>query len=273
MSRVASGQQAVTPPVTAGSSKGPAPRPRSATGRAVDCLTAIQSFHRAHGVNDRVNGMEDLFPPNWALGRTTLTYRETEESKFLKGALPTIKAYDKKGREQARVVVSGDHQTTRLVATWPSPVDITRAILSYKSGGEVSKEQLVELAQRSPEALEKLKACGKAWKGHLTRLLDMTALRRDPQFNEVAMRYKAQLRALIDEQMAAVMAQRAATKRVNDCLAERDAALARLDPSYTPKKLTARAALARFGIDIDEKEEMTAAAQDLDPDVLAELDF
>jgi len=130
------------------------------------------------------------------------------------------------------------------------------------------------VAQQSPQALEKLKEAGKAYKLHLQRMLDPVAQRRSPEFNRVAQQYKAQLRALIDEQQRVILEARRATRRVNQLLGERDEALSRLDPGYVAKRKSAAAALAQFGIELGEEEEDAAALEDVvTRDALHDLDF
>jgi len=110
-------------------------------------------------------------------------------------------------------------------------------------------------------------------KAHFNRLLDPIALRRSPEFIEVSMRYKAQLRVLIEDQQAKIREARIATRRVNQLLGERDEALARLDSGYEPKRTTAAQALAQFGIDLAEDQSVLGGDGTIQPVDLEDLNF
>uniref|UniRef100_A0AAU7YBT8 Uncharacterized protein n=1 Tax=Exserohilum turcicum non-segmented dsRNA virus 1 TaxID=3229039 RepID=A0AAU7YBT8_9VIRU len=242
---------------------------------AMSRLAIIQAWHRANGVEGQVHDVASLFPSPWKLGRTDLFYTASSRGQYLRRILPELQFFDSKNRAQPTLVPgTGEGATKRVTAVWQAPVMIVAGILSMRSGREVTKEEVASVAQQSPEALEKLKEAGKAYKAHVTRLLDMVALRRSPEYNAVAMRYKAELKVAIDEQMRAVIAMRAATRRVNEVLARRDKALAALDPGYEPKKKSAADALARYGIDLgDDGEEMASLEDERGVNVLDDLDF
>ncbi|AIW81424.1 hypothetical protein [Colletotrichum higginsianum non-segmented dsRNA virus 1] len=216
-----------------------------------------------------------IYPPGWRVGRTPIPVEGGGVGvRTLDEVLPNLRAYDEVGNEVFVVQPEGNWtRVARLVAVWPAPVTIVAGMLSALQDTRVTTDRVLGLAQRSPEALEKLKAAGAEFKAHVQRFLDPVALRRSPEFVEVSQRYKRELRALIDEQQRAIREARAATRRVNQLLGERDQALARLDPAYVPKRATAAAALAQYGIDLGEEGEVAGLEESETADVLATLDF
>ncbi|QRZ20362.1 hypothetical protein [Alternaria dianthicola dsRNA virus 1] len=242
---------------------------------ATQRLAIVQAWHRANGVEGQVPDVAALFPSPWKLGRTDLNYTSTSRGRWLRWMLPELQFFDGKNNQQETLRPGrGEGATKRVTAKWDAPVVLVSRILSFRANREVTKEEVASVAQQSPEALEKLKEAGKAYKAHVTRLLDMVALRRSPEYNAVAMRYKAELKVAIDEQMQAVIAMRRATRRVNEVLAARDKALAALDPAYEPKKKSAADALAKYGIDLgSEGDEMASLEDERGANVLDELDF
>ncbi|QIC51518.1 putative nucleocapsid protein [Fusarium culmorum virus 1] len=237
-------------------------------------LKILQQWLGAKGVATSPQSVGELFPDGWAVGRTAIPIKmRNGEPYWLSRVLPHLRGYDKEGDEVKYIELGRDAlNVVRLTAQWLSPVDIVASILSDVKNAVVSKEDVLAVAQRSPQALEKLKESGKQFKEHFNRFLDPVALRRDPRFNQVAQEYKARLRALIDEQQKCILAARRATAAVNACLGERDAALSRLDPGYQAKRATAADALAQYGIDLGADQEM-AAMEETAADVLGSLDF
>ncbi|QAB47443.1 putative capsid protein [Combu double-strand RNA mycovirus] len=251
--------------------------PRVPRERLGSFLTAIQGFLYAKGVRSGwpTDGRQ-LFPADWRIGKTTLHPDKYEVGySAIISVLPEMICTMDSGRELRWFEVADQWTSVnRMVAKWQSAINIVAAMLTCARGVETSELQVRSLAQQSPEALEKLKEAGAQFKAHFQRFLDPVAFRRSPEFNRVALRYKAELRGLIDEQQKAVRALRAATRRVNQVLGERDAELARLDSGYTPKRVTATAALARFGIDLDADQTPSIAGEDtVNADVLDGLDF
>ncbi|AKC57300.1 putative capsid protein [Beauveria bassiana RNA virus 1] len=237
-------------------------------------LRVLQAFLGARGVTTLPGSVRDLYPSNWRIGNTTIPVRGAPESATRLGeVLPHLRGFNAKGEEVHWISEGRDASSVvRLTAEWDSPVEIAAAILADVKDVDVSKDDVLVVAQRSPQALEQLKKSGKEFKEHVQRWLDPVALRRSPEFIAVSLRYKAQLRSLIDEQQKAIVAARKATAAVNRALGERDEALARLDPGYVPKRATAARALAEFGIDLDGDTEMDDAAGAAS-DALRDLDF
>nr|WNN27074.1 putative nucleocapsid protein [Fusarium oxysporum virus 1] len=237
-------------------------------------LKVLQQWLGAKGVQNAPDSVQDLFPDGWAVGRTRVPIRMSRGMpQWLQIILPHLHGYDKDGNVVKWIEVGRDVSVVaRLTAQWLSPVEIVSGILSDIKGAKVSKDDVLAIAQRSPQALEKLKESGKRFKEHFNRFLDPVALRRDPRFNQVAQEYKARLRGLIDEQQRCILEARRATAAVNACLGERDAALSRLDPGYQAKRATAADALAQYGVDLGADEEM-AAMEETAADILGNLDF
>ncbi|BCH36646.1 hypothetical protein [Aspergillus lentulus non-segmented dsRNA virus 1] len=239
-------------------------------------LSVIQRFHHARGVSNGPRSVDDLFPRDWKVGRTPILLHASRAGEHaLLEAIPLLNAWDKKGNEITFLDSGhGYDEVDRITARWKSPVEVVAAVLTAVKQQRVTDEDVLKVAQKSPEALEKLKIAAKAFKMHFLRFLDPVALRRSPEFNEVAQRYKRELRALIADQQRLVLETKAATRRVNALLGERDAALARLDPGYQPKRQTASDALASFGIQLgEEEEEVTNLAAEMGGVNLDDLDF
>lgn len=267
-----------SPPSASSASSAKKEKERALKGWQLD-VANLRDFHIANGFTDVFRGVHNFFPEHWSVGRTKLIYGVGEpRDEFLRDIIPDIRGFNAKGEEQERVVVDdGKEATVRVIARFLPSVDIIQGILSYTAGRKISKDGVLKMAQESPDALEKLKASGKLFKEHVNRLVDLVALRRSPQFSGVAARYKAELKALIDEQMRAVIALRAATRRVNAKLAERDSELSGLDPGYKVKRRDAGTALAQFGITFGDVEEGGGGDVDLDDltedRLLSQLDF
>jgi hypothetical protein len=188
--------------------------------------------------------------------------------------LPSLRGYDQEGKEVDWIDEGADSsRVVRLVAVWDPPVEMVANLLAGVKGTKVTKEDVLRVAEKSPQALEALKKAGSDFRGHFLRFLDPVALRRSPDFNRVAQRYKVQLRAAIDEQQRLIRDARAATRRVNQILGERDEELATLDPGYTPKRATAASALRGFGIDLGEALESADPEGHVAAGVLDDLDF
>lgn len=244
--------------------------------RAGAILYVIQRFLAGQGVSGGPSRGLDLFPPEWKVGRTPIPVAD-ENGRILRQiarALPTLRAYDSQGREVHWVEEGRDmSDVVRLTAQWDAPVEIIARMLSVLKRADVSKDDVLTVAEKSPQALEALKSSGAELKAHFLRYLDPVALRRSPEFNSVAQRYKRQLRAAIDEQQRLIREARAATRRVNQILGERDEALAALDPGYVPKRATAATALRQFGIDLGEALDARDPEGQTASGVLEDLDF
>nr|QED88099.1 hypothetical protein [Colletotrichum gloeosporioides RNA virus 1] len=245
-----------------------------ATGHASAVLYVIREFLAQQGVTDLPTDFNSLFPEGWKVGNTAVPIRRSgQDLPWLRDALPHLQGFDSAGNEVHWIDGGRDMSSVvRLTANWDSPVSIVSCILSDIKNVSVKVDDVLGIAQRSPQALEKLKASGKEFKAHLQRFLDPVALRRSPEFNRVSAEYKARLRTLIDAQQKAIMAARQATAAVNKCLGERDDALSSLDPGYVAKRATARNALAAYGIDLGEDVEM-ADAEETAAQALQDLDF
>ncbi|AYU71188.1 coat protein [Trichoderma harzianum mycovirus 1] len=231
----------------------PTPRPRW------DVLVAVRTWHELNQVDPPVTAMGELFPERWRLGRTEIAYgSDVNKDAWLGRMLPALHFWTAEGTETPVLTGAGKGKTVRVTATHHSAVDLVRFLLSWSRRTEVDRDAVIDLAQKSPAAMEALKDCVKQFRAHFGRLLDMVALRRHPDFNAVAAQYKAQVRALVDQQYQAVLALRAATRALNDCLVERDQALAGLDPGYTPKKVSAKDVLAQYGLDLGDEEVVAA---------------
>jgi len=240
-------------------------------------LHVINRFLAPRGVENRPLTVRALYPSGWQVGRTEIPCTgDNEGIVTLRAVTPNVRGWSRSGNE-VYWADGGEFSShvDRLTAEWDSPVEIVAGILSAVRGRRVDRDAVLDVAQKSPQALEKLKEAGKVYKAHFQRLLDPVALRRSPEFNEVAQRYKQELRALIDEQQRLIREARAATRRVNQLLGERDEALSRLDPGYEAKRVTAAEALRRHGIDLGESEAGGGVAleDDAGADALANLDF
>jgi hypothetical protein len=219
-------------------------------------LAIIRSFLLQKGVVEAPSEERDLFPPDWKVGVTRIPWEVgLAPGGQLSSVLPDISAYDEDGHEIHWTGTVDYAKVARLRASHDTPVRIVAAILASVTGRRIVESDVLGLAQKSPQALEKLKSAGSEYKAHLNRLLDVVALRRSPAFNEVSGRYKAQLRVLIEDQQARIREARIATRRVNQLLGERDEELARLDSGYQPKRATAQLALAAYGISLEENQE------------------
>lgn len=248
------------------------PPPANAT-RAFNLL---RRYHELNGVTKPVLTILDLFPSPWPLGRGNVPTNIPTRLATLFPTLPLITPVSKSGAEQTEIVGPDQPDPTVSFKTeWQPPVEVIAAILSAMKGQPVTRDDVLVVAQKSPEALEKLKDCGKVFKEHFTRQLNVIELRRDPRFNEVAARYRAQLRAMLSQQSELQIQVRTIQRQINDLLAERDEELHRLDPGYTPKRQSAAAVLRGFGIEIEEAapgEGPVPVPRDVE-DVLADLDF
>ncbi|AKM52548.1 hypothetical protein [Ustilaginoidea virens unassigned RNA virus HNND-1] len=238
-------------------------------------LDIIRRFLMHQGVSALPRGVEDLFPSDWRVGKTPVPLEwDTVGGRALAGVLPNIRAYDVDGREIHWVGEGRDiSHASRLKAEWDAPITIVAAILTAVKKAKISEEDVKLVAQHSPQALEKLKEAGAAYKAHLNRFLDPVALRRDPRYGEVAARYKAEIRSLVAEQQAKIVEARKVTRRLNQLLGQRDEELAKLDPGFTPKRATAAAELAKFGITLEEGEEAESAEAGLTAQMLEDLNF
>nr|QDB74979.1 MAG: hypothetical protein [Penicillium miczynskii RNA virus 1] len=214
----------------------------------------INLFLGAKGVNVAIPDTMALFPPGWKVGTTTIPVTVSGRlNPRLVAIIPHLDIVDARGTEFVWVNDATDNsQFARIKASWDTPVDIIAGILSSVTSKTVTKEDVLKLAQSSPQALEKLKEAGKVFKAHLTRLFDPVSLSRSPEYEETSARFKAQLRVLINDQQAKIREAKIATRRVNQLLGERDEALAKLDSRYEPKRATAAQALAQFGISLEE---------------------
>lgn len=243
---------------------------------ATSMLRILNLFHAHQGVSGSPHDIEDLFPRDWRVGRTPINVTDSGGAIWttIDRILPTLHGYDKDGRE-VRWIDEGANSAdiVRLTAVWESPVTIVAAILSTVKGAQVSRDDVLKVAERSPQALEALKQAGKELKEHITRMLDPVALRRSPEFNRVAQRYKRELRAAIEEQQRLIRDAKAATRRVNQILGERDEALSSLDPGYTAKRATAASALRQFGIDLGSAMSPDDPEGNVASGVLDDLDF
>ncbi|UVW56412.1 hypothetical protein [Colletotrichum gloeosporioides RNA virus 1] len=246
----------------------------TSSGHAAAVLYVIREFLAQQGVTDLPADPSSLFPQGWKVGNTPVPVRTTgNDFPWLRDALPHLHGYDASGQEVHWIGEGRDMSSVvRLTANWDSPVSIVSCILSDTKNVKITVDDVLGIAQKSPQALEKLKASGKEFKAHLQRFLDPVALRRSPEFNRVSAEYKAKLRTLIDAQQKAIMAARQATAAVNKCLGERDDALSSLDPGYVAKRATARNALAAYGIDLGEDAEM-ADAEETAAQAPQDLDF
>jgi hypothetical protein len=221
---------------------------------AASVVWLVRGWLLSKGAPDAPSSPIDLFPGDWTVGSTAIPLEKgLRAGGGLAPILPHVRAYGPDGKEVHWLGDPVDYSgVDRLRADWDPPVEIVAGILTCVAGKKVSKEDVLRLAQSSPQALEKLKEAGAAFKAHFTRLLDIVALRRSPAFLEVSARYKAQLRVLIEDQQAKIREARVATRRVNQLLGERDEELAKLDGGYEPKRATAAAALAAYGILLSE---------------------
>jgi hypothetical protein len=236
----------------------------------------LRDFLRGKDVPNGPQAGRQLYPVEWFVGRTPVPIAGGPEvEQAMREVLPNVRAYDPRGSEVHMASTDEEWKgIDRLVAEWKAPVEIVARILTAVQRRVVSVDDVLVVAQRSPEALEKLKHSGATFKQHFQRLLDPIALRRSPEFNNVSQRYKRQLRSLIDDQQRLIREARAATRRVNDLLGERDQELSQLDPGYQPKRQTAAAALARFGIDLGEEvEQVGTLEEDMGGVNIQDLDF
>nr|WEY07679.1 hypothetical protein [Penicillium citrinum non-segmented dsRNA virus 1] len=243
---------------------------KTTTSHAASVLRALNVFLAAKGVDLTLKHPKELFPDDWRVGSTVIRVEHgSTVSRGLGPILPNLRIFGRDGKEMHWITDTTDPSLIdRVKADWDSPVVIIAGILTAITGKNVSKEEVLKLAQTSPQALEKLKEAGSSLKSHLNRLLDPVSLSRSPEFLEVSARYRAQLRVLIDDQQAKIREAKIATRRVNQLLGERDEALSKLDAKYTPKRATAAAALAQYGISLEE--EQSALAED---DVVRGLDL
>jgi hypothetical protein len=237
-------------------------------------LLLIQRFLEQKQVPNTPKSIGDLFPDDWRVGNTPIpTAGHQVVVQAMRAMIPVVRAFNSDGDEVKWVGRGRDLAgVSRLTAEWAPPVMLVAGILSAVRKRKVEKDTVLEVAQQSPQALEKLKEAGKALKTHFQRLLDPVAQRRSPEFNRTAQQYKARLRTLIDEQQRVILEARRATRMVNQLLGERDEALSRLDPGYVAKRKSAAAALAQFGIDLD-GEEMAALEDNVSKQALDDLDF
>lgn len=219
-------------------------------------LWVLRTWLRAKGVETLPSRPRELYPAPWKVGNTEIPVERGMTSRDqLQLALPSLRVYRADGSEIHWEPDSSPDVTSwdRVKAEWDPPVEIVAYMLSTIQARRIVKDDVLRLAQASPQALEKLKQAGSDFKAHFQRYLDPVALRRSPEFNRVSARYKAELRVLIEDQQEKIRQARAATRRVNQLLGERDQELARLDSGYTPKRATAAAALAAFGISLDDE--------------------
>jgi hypothetical protein len=123
----------------------------------------------------------------------------------------------------------------RIKITYDTNINILSGIVSAIKGARVTPERALVLFQRNVNGLDAIRGVAKHVKAKMNLLLDPITAARDPRFSETQKRYKAQLRVL-NQEIEHLSRQRTAKLRQQRALmAERDQALARLDPNYAPK--------------------------------------
>lgn len=246
--------------------------------RPVPSLAAkIEKWHTYLGIPPTEDLYGLIFPRDWKIG--TAPYLIPNEDKWwdrLESALPTVQFFTNAGDAQ-REPGEGGVQSVKASLNWQPVVEIARQLLTYRANRDVSREQVLELATRSPDAFEKVKQCARDLKMHITRQLDPVAMRRDPKFNDVALRWKAEIRARVAAFDDLNRQRTAALRALNQALADRDTELHALDPGYAPKKVRAVDALASYGIPLDEEGasalDQAIASRDDDLAAILEEDF
>ncbi|KAK9240212.1 hypothetical protein V1525DRAFT_430238 [Lipomyces kononenkoae] len=165
---------------------------------------------------------------------------ETPGGVELRHAIPEIRAYNANG-EEIHCLDADMSPVIRLMADWPATVVMASAVLSAAQNKVVTREELLRLNEQSPETYHHLKESVALYKAHFNRLLDPVAGRRDPKFQEVAARYKEEIRSLAAKKEEAAMRLREVSRELERRLAARDEELSRLDPGYKQKHVTAAA--------------------------------
>ncbi|KAK9390106.1 hypothetical protein V1515DRAFT_592963 [Lipomyces mesembrius] len=202
----------------------------------------MRLFLANNGHNDGPKTARDLFPAAWKLRSTVIPIDFASRRAPLRDAIAEIRAYDRMGKEIRWLGADKDMSPVdRIWAEWPATVDMASAVLSATDNKVVTRDEVLRLNEQSPEAYRLLKEAVALFKAHFNRLLDPVAGRRDPKFQDVAARYKAQIRSLAAEQQELSMRQGELSRRMEQLLAERDAELSTLDPGYNSKHVSAAA--------------------------------
>ncbi|KAK9237112.1 hypothetical protein V1525DRAFT_388857 [Lipomyces kononenkoae] len=238
-------------------------------------LEIIRLFLAKHGVKEAPKTTRDLLPADWKAGSTVIPIDfESPGGVQFREYIPDIQAYDQTGAEIHWLGFNKDPSPVfRLKADWDAPVDIVSGILSALTNTVVTRNEVLRLAEQSPETYDTVKKAVAPYKAHFNRLLDPVVLRRDPSYNDVAARYKAQIRSLFAEQQDAAMRLRQINIQLNELLAERDKELSSLDSGYQPRHARAPAELARHGITTTKEEEWGTVETGLTAEALEDLDF
>lgn len=234
----------------------------------------MERFQRNLGLPRPTDPLSLVFPDDWAIGRYNLrSGLGPGAMPFLERLVPRVQLPDGEGG-WVDPTEDSDVSVPHLSLSFPSGVECVRLILSARVEKEVEQDDVLSLAARSPQAFEALKGAVKQYRSHAQRMGDAVALRRSPDFNRAAARWKAQIRSLAQRQHDAVLAVRSATRELNAALASRDAELASLDPGYVRKKVTAAEALAAYGFQLDPEDvrEAEEAVRREREDVLAALE-
>jgi uncharacterized protein YukE len=123
----------------------------------------------------------------------------------------------------------------RLKITYDTNINVLAGVVSAIKGVRILPARALELFQRNQNGLDAIRGVAKHVKAKMTLLLDPITAARDPRFSETQKRYKQQLRALNHEIEQISRERNAKLRQQRALMAERDQALARLDPNYTPK--------------------------------------
>ncbi|KAK9241296.1 hypothetical protein V1525DRAFT_5254 [Lipomyces kononenkoae] len=211
--------------------------------REMAATEIIRLFLIKKGVNDGPKTARDLFPPAWKIGKTPIPVDfKPPGGVQLRDAIPDIRAYDGTGEEVRWLGADMDMSpVVRLKADWSAAVDMAGGVWSAVQKKVVTRDDILRLSEQSHEAYARLKEAVAVQKAHINRLLDPVAGRRDPTFNQVAARYKAQIRSLTEEQAQASLRLHEISGRLQKLLVARDDELAGLDQAYKRKHVSAAA--------------------------------
>jgi hypothetical protein len=207
-----------------------------------------------------ISGWKDLIPEDFTLGSTKVSLDTFKSAEVLTYLIPEATAIAESGKEHKPQGMTGvpDNfgKVSQVKLNWKdrSNLLLVRIFLSARSGRNVSEKEALEWAQKAPQALEMVKGALKEFKEHINRLCSPIAIRRDPKFLEVALRYKEMLREVANDLQEVSRRRAHLTAKLNKLLAERDGALHELDPGYQPKRVDASAALKEFGFDVADAE-------------------
>ncbi|KAK9327136.1 hypothetical protein V1520DRAFT_329410 [Lipomyces starkeyi] len=159
----------------------------TAVARAERTCKIIKDFHGLNKITSTVDNISSLIPPEISLGRTIIRPDTKDETRYIYRCIPDVEPLNSSGVVQSRVNgtrVNGPDSsdpTIQLRAKWDTPVLIIVYILQSLRGPSVVPDDVLQLAQQSPDALEILKAAGKSIKSHFNRLLSIVEMRRSPE--------------------------------------------------------------------------------------------